>query len=77
MNGKEIDNMMKNLNSVSLCDWYLSVATHVPKIEAMLHVVAKDAPWVHLLTSRALEVHMQARTQPSNPDIDHWRTRCC
>lgn len=60
LNGKEIDEMMQHLQAVSLSDWYLNVGVHVPKIEAMLQVVGKDAPWVHLLTSRALEVHMQA-----------------
>lgn len=60
LNGKEIDEMMQHLSAVSLCDWYLNVGVHVGKIEAMLHVVAKDASWVHMLTSQALEFHMQA-----------------
>ena len=62
LNGKEIDEMMQQLGVLSLSEWYLSMGVHVPKIEAMLQVVARDAQWVHLLTSQAMEVHMQACT---------------
>jgi hypothetical protein len=66
MYGKEIDDLMQQLETLTLSEWYLDLNVHVPKIEAMLHVVAKDAPWVHLLTSRACEVHMQACHQACN-----------
>jgi hypothetical protein len=59
LNARELDEEMDFLARMVLNEWYLSVGRHVPRIEAMLQIVARDAPFVHLLVSRAGELHIQ------------------
>eukprot|EP00892_Ulva_mutabilis_P001895 jgi/Ulvmu1/11706/UM008_0117.1 len=60
---KGVDELLAMLDVVGLMDWYVNIHDHLPKIEALLQIVAKNEHWVKLLATKAGELHLQVESE--------------
>ena len=59
----QVDELLANVGSLSLMDWYVNVKPHISKMEALLHNLRQVSSLVTILATRAGELHLQVSSR--------------